>query len=92
MKPKKIKAAGYWKSASGSYLYPDMKSAQYFSGFNADKIQPVAVIPCDKASVDAMIEQMAKTMHAENKFYQWSDMEKFARAALASIGIMKGWK
>lgn len=91
-KTPKITAQKFWKSASGSYLYPDKKSAQYFSGFEAPKIKPVVVLPADKTSFERMVEQMAKAMHEENKFYQWGDMEKFARAALASIGITKGRK
>jgi len=91
-KTKAVKAVKMWKAEGGSYAYPNKKCAQYFSGFQAPSVKPVALLPVDAASVEAMIEKMAKAMHEENKFYQWGDMEKFARAALAAIGIKGGAK
>ena len=91
-KTKAVKAVKYWAAPESINLYQSRKEALYFSGFHAPKVKPVALLPVDAASVESMTEQMAKTMHAENKFYQWSEMEKFARAALAAIGIKGGSK
>lgn len=93
----KIKATRYWKSASGSYLYPDKKSAQYFSGFEAPKVKPVVVLPCDKASYDAMLEQAAtaiaeyNTAPGKEVMLVACDLP-IARIVLAAIGITKGAK
>jgi hypothetical protein len=88
MKPKKITAKRFWKSASGSYLYPDKKSAQYFSGFEAPKVAPVVVLPYDSASYTAMIAQIKSKMGG---LEMWT-ADALARASLAAIGITKGSK
>ena len=91
-KTKAVKAVKYWAAPDSINLYRSRKEARYFSGFYAPKVKPVVLVPVDAKSVDAIVEQMAKAMHEENKFYQWGDMEKFARASLAAIGIKGGAK
>lgn len=98
-KPKPVKAKRYYKTENGTLLYPTLKQAQYFSGFNAPNVAPVAVLPCDKASVDAMVEQVAVGI-SSNKWVVWDDVTEEvkigfrlrARAALAAIGIKGGAK
>jgi hypothetical protein len=109
MKTAKVKAKRYWKTAAaklgggrGIYLYADKKSAHYFSGFNAAKVKPVAVLPADADSIERMVEQMARALFADTyKNYLHFDPSLFnelreyernfykaqARAALAAIGV-----
>jgi hypothetical protein len=89
-KTKAVKAVKYWKSAGGSYLYPDKKAAQYFSGFQAPSVKPVALLPVDAVSVEAMIEQV-KVALLEN-CGRGSENIDFARVALAAIGVKGGAK
>lgn len=89
-KTEPVKAVKFWKSAGGSYLYPDKKAAQYFSGFQAPTVNPVAVIPMDAASVRWMVEEIGMTIAAMSGTNA-SD-EDVARAALAAIGIKGGAK
>jgi hypothetical protein len=88
MKPK-VKAKRYWKTASGSYLYPDKKAAQYYSGFHSAKVTPVAVLPADAESVAAMVEQVKKAWLDADESEHIDDM---ARITLAAIGIKGGAK
>ena len=89
-KMKAVKAVKYWKSSGGSYLYPDKKAAQYFSGFQAPSVKPVAVLPMDAESVRRMVDEIAMTIAAMSGTNA-SD-EDVARAALAAIGIKGGAK
>ena len=88
MKTKKIKAKRYWKTASGTFLHPAKKSAQYFSGFNAAEVAPVVVLPADAGSVEAMVDQanIGITMSLSDGRSGVTSRE-LARAALSSIGI-----
>lgn len=88
MKARKIKAKRYWKTSSGTFLHPDKKSAQYFSGFNAAEVAPVVVLPADAASVERMVVQIT---------VEWMkgghhSVYDLARSALAAIGIKGGAK
>lgn len=81
----------YWKSAGGSYLYPNKKAAQYFSGFQAPSVKPVAVLPMDAASVEAMVEQISTAIWQ----YERSKVQTYGGlscAMLAEIGIKGGAK
>ena len=89
-KTKAVKAVKYW--GYGNVATKTRKVATYFAALHEMSVKPVALLPMDAASVESMVEQMAKAMHEENKFYQWGDMEKFARASLAAIGIKGGAK
>jgi hypothetical protein len=92
-KPKKtkaIKAVKFWKSAGGSYAYPNKKCAQYFSGLQAPSVKPVAVLPMDAESVERMVEEIGMTIAAMSGTSA-SD-EDVARAALAAIGVKGGAK
>ena len=84
-KTKAIKAVKFWKSAGGSYLYPDKKAAQYFSGFQAPTVKPVALLPVDAASVAKMVDQVLVALL--EKCGRESGNIDFARVALAAIGI-----
>jgi len=88
MSAAKVKAKRYWKTYSGSYLYADKKSAHYFSGFNAAKVTPVAVLPADADSIERMVTQMVLAMSETD-----GTGVDLARAALAAIGVKsKGGK
>lgn len=61
-------------------------------GWNPDEVTPMSALPADAASVERMVEQMSREIHAHDDPFQYSygDM---ARAALAAIGITaKGGK
>jgi hypothetical protein len=79
---KKIKAKRYWKTACGSYLYADKKSAQYFSGFHAGQVAPVTVLPADADSIERMVNQIVLAMSKTD-----GTGVDLARAALAAIGV-----
>lgn len=93
MKPKKIKAKRYWRRPHSLQLYGTKEIAQYYSGFAALEVAPVVVLPADAASVEAMVEQMAKAM--SSNAIPWDHIGYGAqqarlaamRAALAAIGI-----
>jgi hypothetical protein len=92
MKTKKIKAKRYWKTSSGTFLHPDKKSAQYFSGFNAAEVAPVVVLPADLVSVKAMIAQGAQAIAEYNTAPGKQVMiiscdVAIARMVLAAIGV-----
>ena len=89
MKPK-VKAKRYWKTASGSYLYPEKKAAQYYSGFHSAKVTPVAVLPADNASVCDMVAQITKVWRSESRSVGTAN--ELAMRALAAIGIKGGAK
>jgi len=90
-KQKPVKAKRYWKTAGGTLLYPTKKQAEYFSGLAAHTVTPVAVIPCDNASVEAM---QAQALLAISEIHEGSQAQGvlLARAALTSIGITGGAK
>ena len=90
-KTKAVKAVKFWKSAGGSYLYPDKKAAQYFSGFQAPSVKPVAVLPVDAESVADMISQIAIALCNATRT-EGVTMNGAACLALASIGIKGGAK
>ena len=91
MKPKKptaktkpVKAKRYWKSKDSALLYTSKVNAEYFGGLNAHTVEPVAVIPCDKASVAAMQAQIkAAWLAADDSL----DMDEMTALTLAAIGI-----
>lgn len=99
MKPKKIKARKMWGSAIATptvLLFSTKTTSSVFSG---SRIAPVAVLPADAASVEAMVEQMAQAAyhcaHPKTKLPPIDRLlgeayRKIARAALAAIGIKGG--
>ncbi len=105
MKHMKIKAQRYWRTPNSLRIYGTKKTAKYYSGFAADKVAPVYVLPADAASVEAMVEQMAEMIFCTdatddrgiNLFNDlsgsWQEHYRTnARAALAAIGIKGGAK
>jgi hypothetical protein len=50
-KTKQVKAVKYWAAPDSINLYRSCKDAQYFSGFDAPKVNPVGLLPLDAASV-----------------------------------------
>lgn len=97
-KPKKIKARRYWKTPTSLLLHKNKRAAQYFSGFDAKHVIRTYVLPADAASVERMVEQMAKAW-CENAV-PWDHIGygaqqirlKMFRVALAAIGIKGGAK
>lgn len=91
---KKIKARRYWQRPKNQYLYESQKVAQYYSGFAADKVAPVFVLPADAASVERMVEQMAEVIRGQKMCdihpALREVLQEQARAALAAIGIKGG--
>lgn len=90
-KAKAVKAKKYWKTPEGHYLYANRKEAGYFSGFDAPKVAPVAILPIDAESVDIMIDKIVLAM-SETHYGNYEQSVTLARAALAAIGITKGRK
>lgn len=94
----KIKARKYWRRPDSLNLHEARKTAQHFSGFEAKYIESVCLLPADAASVEAMVEQMAKAM--SSNAIPWDHIGYGAqqarlaamRAALAAIGIKGGAK
>ena len=86
-----MKAVKYWKTPEGHYLYENRKEAGYFSGFDAPKVAPVALVPMDEASVDEMIAQISTAIwqYERNQVQTYGGL---SRAALAAIGIKGGAK
>jgi hypothetical protein len=89
-KTKAVKAVKYWAATESINLYRSRNEARYFSGFHAPTVKPVALLPVDAVSVEAMIEQV-KVALFEN-CGRGSENIDFARVALAAIGIKGGSK
>lgn len=89
----KIKAQRYWRTPNSLRIYGTKKTANYYSGFAASKLAPVYVLPADAASVERMVEQMARAFAPNSVPWDHLGYEKQvlfiekARAALAAIGI-----
>ena len=84
-KTKAVKAVIYWAAPESINLYRSRKEARYFSGFHAPTVKPVALLPMDAASVEAMIKQVMVALLANCG--RASENIDFARVALAAIGI-----
>ena len=90
-KTKPVKARKYWKTKESGQLHTSKVNAQYFGGFAAHTVEPVAVIPCDKASARELALQIAIALTRQSRT-EGATMISAARAALASIGITGGAK
>ena len=84
-KNKAVKSVKYWAAPESINLYRSRKEARYFSGFHAPTVKPVALLPVDAVSVEAMVEQV-KVALLEN-CGRGSENIDCARVALAAIGI-----
>lgn len=69
------------------------KVANYFAALHNVSVKPVAVLPLDAASVEAMVDQMAYYIDLEiSSIDNPILMKAAARAALDAIGIKGGAK